>query len=438
MSGAVSSSPLSQRLAARGFATAPFEPGAPARAQLGSACPERVVEPGDTEALREIVVEANVAGEVLVPVGGATALSAGRPLARRGLAVAMRRIDRIVDHSPSDFVVTVEAGCRFAVLQEELARHRQWLAVEPPDRERATIGGMIATAATSFVAAQHGTLRNHLLGIRVLHADGRFAKAGGRVVKNVAGYDLMKLHHGALGTLGVVAAATFRLRPMPAADLATSTACDDARGVVAFCDALARPGCVPAAGWFVGHLRANALSGELVARFQGARSMVVDQATGIEAVGGGAAPWRRALLEPTTPAPRALQLLAEIGSTATDADAALLTLHFAPSRTAEAIEALTRFGAGRLALDLVRGYGLLRLSTDGQGGALTQSLAHGIAALQTEFAAQGGALHACAGPTSLRAIVPADALDAQGARVAARLRDELDPQRRINPGRQGA
>jgi len=425
------------------MAPRPFEvgaaAGAAAGAALGAACPSHAIEPASAEQLREIVIEANVADEPLIPVGGATAMAAGRPLLRRGMAVAMGGLARIVDHSPADFVVTVEAGCRFAALQAELLRHRQWLAVEPPDREQATVGGMVAAAATSFVAAQHGTLRHHLLGVRVLHADGHFAKAGGRVVKNVAGYDLMKLHHGALGTLGIVVAATFRLRPLPAADLLDTAPCDDVETMAAFGDALARPGLVPAAGFFLGHLRAGALQGQLLARFQGARATVVDQAAAIEAAPGGARlAWKREVVEPEGARPRPLQSLAEAGSCANDGDAALLTLHFAPSRTREVAAALLRFGAGRVALDLVRGFGLLKLATDGADGALTKSLAHGLAALKGELAAAGGVLASQAGPAPLRALAPPSSLTPEGEKLYGALREELDPQRRINPGRWGA
>jgi glycolate oxidase FAD binding subunit len=429
---------IEARLSARGFSTTPFAPVGAGRAQLGRAAPERQVEPADVAALREIVIEAGVAGEALIPVGGASALAAGRPLSRQGLALSLARLDRITDHSAADFVVTVEAGCRFAKLQAELSKHRQWLAVEPPDRERATVGGMIAAAAASFVAGQHGTLRHHLLGVQVMGADGQQTKAGGRVVKNVAGYDLMKLHHGALGTFGVIVAATFRLRPLPAADLASFTATTEAAEIVAFGDSLAAPGVTPAAGWFVGHLRADAVEGDLIARFHGARAAVVEQATALEGARTAEAPWRRDVLDGAAPAPRPLQELAEIASTADDARAALLTLHFLPSRTAEVLAALLRFGTGRLALDLVRGTGFLRLATDGEDGSLTASLRLGLDALRAGLQAAGAAIHACAGPAPLRAVLPWDGLDLAAAKVATRLRDELDPARRFNPGRHGA
>src|SRR5262249_46083288 len=142
------------------------------------------------------------------------------------------------------------------------------------------------SAATSVVAAGHGTLRNHLLGIQVLYADGRVAKAGGRVVKNVAGYDLMKLHHGALGTLGVIVGATLRLRPLPAADLLAWTEVKESAELVALATALDDARFGPAAVHFVGTIRGSdagrALDGRVLVRFQGARSAVMEQAIALE------------------------------------------------------------------------------------------------------------------------------------------------------------
>src|SRR5574342_561464 len=171
---------LAARLSARGIATQPAAFTPAQRDDLGAIAPAHEVVPETADVLRDVVLEAGVNESPLLVMGGGTALGAGGPLARADLAVSTLRLDRVVDHAVSDFVVTVEAGCRLAELQRRLGKERQWLAIEAPDPEQATIGGLIATAATSLVAAGHGTLRNHLLGVRVLYADGRFAKGGGR------------------------------------------------------------------------------------------------------------------------------------------------------------------------------------------------------------------------------------------------------------------
>ncbi len=114
-----------------------------------------------------------------------------------------------------DLTVTVEAGMKFAQIQEILAKSGQTLALDPAAPELATIGGIVATADTGSLRQRYGGVRDQLLGITFIRADGEIAKAGGRVVKNVAGYDLMKLFTGAYGTLGIISQVTFRVYPIP-------------------------------------------------------------------------------------------------------------------------------------------------------------------------------------------------------------------------------
>ena len=132
--------------------------------------------------------------------------------------IALEALNRIVEHAPADMTVSVEAGITLARLQSELARARQWLPIDPPSPERLTIGALLATNASGPRRFGCGTIRDHLIGIRVALADGRLIQSGGRVVKNVAGYDLAKLFVGSHGSLGVVVEATFKLRPLPEAE----------------------------------------------------------------------------------------------------------------------------------------------------------------------------------------------------------------------------
>jgi glycolate dehydrogenase FAD-binding subunit len=427
---------LAKRLAARGIATQPAAFTPSQRDDLGAVAPAREVAPATADLLRDVVLEAGVNESPLLVVGGGTALGCGDPLQRADLAVSMRGLDRVVEHAVSDFVVTVEAGCRLAELQRRIAAERQWLAIEPADHEQATIGGLIATAATSFVAAGHGTLRNHLLGLRVLHADGRFAKAGGRVVKNVAGFDLMKMHHGALGTLGIVVAATLRLRPLPATDLAAWTTTSEAAATVAAAEALAQPGLLPAGAHFVGALRDGGLEGEIVVRFQGARAATLEQAALLETRMSGRTPaWRRDVVEAGAPRPPPLRALAEVATRGPEAGVGHLSLHFMPSRLADLLAALARFGAGRVALDLVRGTGFLKLVTAGAGASLAESLARGVRDLARALEPIGAAAYVQAGPATLRAVLPAHATNGGRARLAAALRTELDPHAILSRGR---
>ncbi|MFO5475348.1 MAG: FAD-binding oxidoreductase, partial [Dolichospermum sp.] len=124
-------------------------------------------------------------------------------------------INQLIEHAVGDLTVTVEAGMKFAEIQEILAKSGQTLALDPAFPESATIGGIVATADTGSLRQRYGGVRDQLLGITFIRADGEIAKAGGRVVKNVAGYDLMKLFTGAYGTLGIITQVTLRVYPIP-------------------------------------------------------------------------------------------------------------------------------------------------------------------------------------------------------------------------------
>lgn len=153
--------------------------------------------------------------------GGLVAASVGedgqpavdRPL----LVVSTERLNRLIEHAIGDLTVTVEAGMRFTDLQNILAQAGQFLALDPTLPEQATIGGVVATADTGSLRQRYNSVRDMLLGLSFVRADGQIAKAGGRVVKNVAGYDLMKLFTGSYGTLGIISQVTFRVYPLPLA-----------------------------------------------------------------------------------------------------------------------------------------------------------------------------------------------------------------------------
>jgi len=125
------------------------------------------------------------------------------------------RLNRVIEHAWADLTVTVEAGCTIAELQRTLAQHGQRLAVDPLWPEKATVGGVLSTNDTGVLRFRYGGLRDLVIGVTLALADGTLAQSGGKVVKNVAGYDLSKLVTGAFGTLGVIISATFRLHPLP-------------------------------------------------------------------------------------------------------------------------------------------------------------------------------------------------------------------------------
>jgi glycolate oxidase FAD binding subunit len=159
---------------------------------------------------------AHAAGLRVVVRGAGTKLGWGNPPAAVDLLLSTVRLDQVLEHAAGDLVVRAQAGVRLAGLQRQLAPAGQMLALDPPERD-ATLGGVVATAASGPRRLRYGTPRDLLIGVTVVLADGTLAHSGGKVVKNVAGYDLGKLLTGSFGTLGVIVEVIFRLHPLPAA-----------------------------------------------------------------------------------------------------------------------------------------------------------------------------------------------------------------------------
>jgi len=175
-----------------------------------------LAQPSSTTETAEVLRAAHEAGLRTVVRGGGTKLGWGNPPAGVDLVLSTARLGRVLEHAAGDLVTRVEAGVRLADLQAELAPAGQLLGLDPPEAG-ATVGGVVAANASGPRRLRYGTVRDLLIGITVVLADGTVAHSGGKVVKNVAGYDLGKLFAGSLGTLGVIVEAIFRLHPVPAA-----------------------------------------------------------------------------------------------------------------------------------------------------------------------------------------------------------------------------
>jgi len=182
---------------------------------MDGVAPRMVLEPGTAGELARVLKTATEAGLHVIPCGGATKMEWGNPPRGADLILSTRRLNRVVEHAWADMTATVEAGCAFQQLQQTLAQHGQRLALDPLWQETATVGGILATNDSGPLRIRFGSLRDLLIGITLALPDGTLAKSGGKVVKNVAGYDLPKLAIGSLGTLGVITQATFRLHPLP-------------------------------------------------------------------------------------------------------------------------------------------------------------------------------------------------------------------------------
>jgi glycolate oxidase FAD binding subunit len=177
--------------------------------------PALVVAPGDIDELAAILRVAQEQRAAVVPWGGGTQQAIGAPPRRAAIVVRLERLNRVLIHEPADLTISVEAGMRLGALREYLAQHGQMLPIDPPLPAQATIGGLIATAADGPRRLGYGVLRDLLVGITVVESGGRISRAGGMVVKNVSGFDMMKLYLGSFGTLAVIASANFKLLPAP-------------------------------------------------------------------------------------------------------------------------------------------------------------------------------------------------------------------------------
>lgn len=191
-----------------------LRPATPADAVL-SVQPQLTLEPATEQQLADVLRIANEANLAVIPRGDGTKLGWGNPPSRADVILSTARLNKILEHAWADLTVTLEAGCTIQNLQQTLAQHGQRLAIDPLWPERATVGGILSTNDSGGLRLRFGSLRDLIIGVTIALPDGALAASGGKVVKNVAGYDLPKLVTGALGTLGVITRAVFRLHPLP-------------------------------------------------------------------------------------------------------------------------------------------------------------------------------------------------------------------------------
>jgi len=176
----------------------------------------RCFAPGSYEELAEIVREAEARKAPLIPAGRGAHAHLGNPPPRGAWVVSLRRLDRVLRYEPGDFTIGVEAGIRLDALRETLASNGQEIAIDVSSTSGGTVGGLVAAARSGPRRARHGAPRSHVIGIAGLRGDGALYRAGGMVVKNVAGYEVMKLLAGSLGCAGIILEVNFRLKPLPA------------------------------------------------------------------------------------------------------------------------------------------------------------------------------------------------------------------------------
>lgn len=219
---------------------------APADAIDGRA-PLVVLEPEDSATAASMLRFADTERLTVVPRGAGTKLMWGSAPSSADIVLSTGRLSAAIDHCAGDLTATLPAGASLAQVNEILGRQRQWLPLDPAFADRATIGGIVATNDSGPRRQKYGTARDLIIGMEMALVDGRIAKAGGRVVKNVAGYDLARLLCGSFGTLALITSATFKLAPVPAASRTVVATVGDARRLGELALAIAAAPLTPAA-----------------------------------------------------------------------------------------------------------------------------------------------------------------------------------------------
>ncbi|HET7826996.1 MAG TPA: FAD-binding oxidoreductase [Anaeromyxobacter sp.] len=392
----------------------------PRDAVLGVA-PRLAVEPASVEEAADAMRAFARDRLAVVFVGGGTDMELGAAPARLDAVLRTTGLARIREHAPSDQIVAVQGGMRLADLQRHLAGHHQRLALDPPFPDRATVGGIVAANAFGPRRTRYGPVRDLVIGITIVRADGAVAHGGGKVVKNVAGFDLPRLFCGSLGTLGLVAEVVFRLHPLPEASGTAVFEGLDARDVAETLPVLRDLGVEPTA------VAALPSGGKfaLAVRFEGFAPGVKAQVertlaragAGAKVEGGDeAALWSRH---------DAVRCAGDVRAKAT----------FAPASLARAADALAPVAGalrgGAIVLHPGPGIAFVSGSLDGadRAAAAIESARSALAPLA------GGALVLSAAPAELRARTSPWGPPPQSLEVMRRLKKELDPEARLAPGR---
>ena len=223
----------------------------------------------------------------ILPCGNGSKLDWGGLTEKINLLVTTQKCDRIIDHAVGDLTVTVEAGVKLADLQATLRATNQFLPIDPIYPQEATIGGIVATSDTGSLRQGYGGIRDLILGISFVRADGKIAKGGGRVVKNVAGYDLMKLFTGSYGSLGIISQVTWRTYPIPEASQ-TLVMTGDTQSIAEAIKQIKNSGLTPTAADLVtASAIANLDLGNnlgLLIRFQTIPESITEQASQLKAI----------------------------------------------------------------------------------------------------------------------------------------------------------
>ncbi|MHC5596786.1 MAG: FAD-binding oxidoreductase [Nostoc sp.] len=389
--------------------------------------PSCIVYPRTQQQLAAVIATAHKNNWRVLPCGSGSKLSWGGLAKGVDVVVSTERMNQLIEHAVGDLTVTVEAGMKFSDLQALLAKSRQFLALDPTAPESATIGGIVATGDTGSLRQRYGSVRDQLLGITFVRADGQIAKAGGRVVKNVAGYDLMKLLTGSYGTLGFISQLTFRLYPLPEAS-GTVVLTGSAEAVSQAADILRGSALTPVQADLLSNKLVSSLGlGEglgLIARFQSISESVKEQSNRVLEVGQKLG-LDGAIFADGDEANLWQRLQERIHTTATES---VITCKIGVLPTA-AVEILTQVELGLIHIS--SGLGLLQLESKNQ--VLKMRDAYGGLRLRTQ--AHRGFLTILSAPRAVKEQIDVWGYTGNALPLMRRIKEQFDSKKILSPGR---
>ncbi len=385
--------------------------------------PAFVAEPGSIEETSQLLKLAADEGLAVSPRGGGTKAFLGNPPRNLDLILSTARMDGVVEHVPGDQVVRVQAGLRLRDLQGQLAGSDQILGVDPPE-EDATVGGVVAANSSGPRRHRYGTIRDLIIGITVVLADGTVAKAGGKVVKNVAGYDLSKLFTGSLGTLGVIAECNFRLHPQPEAARTIAVELDNTFALGEAAQAVVHAQLVPSAV----ELRWGEDEKLLTVLVEGIEPGVEAQSEAASFLLGSFGEVRTLTEEE---AAEASELLASPG----DEDAVLLKISAPPSELTGVLDSALGACARRGVTPRFAGNAGIGVTYAALSGGDEEARAQTVEEIREVWTRRGGSVVVRSAPPSFKKNVEVWGPMGSRLELTRRVKGKFDPRGIMNPGR---
>ena len=386
--------------------------------------PSIVVAPGGHDEVRECLGVCAALGAAVIPAGRLTWIECGNPVTRADVVLTLKRMNRVIDYSPADLTCTVEAGVGLSQLNDLARASGQWLPLDPPGARDATVGAVAACANGGALRFGFGGIRDYAIGLRLAHADGTDSKAGGRVVKNVAGYDMTKLYLGSYGTLAVITEVTVKLRPLPQWQATIAIAAQDDASLIDLGARIIRSGVLPASVFFLsgGFGQLGSSSAKLLVRFVDSAETVDHQVRRVrEMLGGG---FDGTLLDDESAA-AGWAAVADVDR----CEEVALRISVPISRIGTALLNASQYNRTALAADLAMG--TIRVGLEERGfDAVTA-----VQSLRVKARQLGGHLFVERAPLDVRSRVDVWGDPGASARLMKSLKRKFDPTGMLNPGR---